>query len=179
MFPAVSARSPEFASTWAIREVVVVLPFVPVIPMHRVSRSATNPMSTSARASVLSRNSAPCAPSGLERRHLRRNPRGHYNCGRPADALQVVTAQVHLRAGVLQGAGPLVEHRPTSAVGRINGESALPEEKRRRDAALAESHYRHFPVSRKPSIAESVCCCGGLRTLRVDSATSAQSKPRM
>ena len=48
MFPAVSARSPPAASTCAISEVVVVLPLVPVMPMHRVPRSARNPMSTSA-----------------------------------------------------------------------------------------------------------------------------------
>ena len=40
MLPAVSARMPPVASRCAVSEVVVVLPLVPVIPMHRVPRSA-------------------------------------------------------------------------------------------------------------------------------------------
>jgi hypothetical protein len=48
MLPAVSVRSPAADITCAISDVVVVFPLVPVIPMHRVCRSARNPTSTSA-----------------------------------------------------------------------------------------------------------------------------------
>ncbi len=172
MLPAVSARSPAAAIAWAMSDVVVVLPLVPVIPTQRVRfPSARNPTSTSAytsrpasraRASGGTSGGTPGATTTAAARAMR---------SRSCPPSWTVAPQ---RGELLR---PPLVRRPRPGVRRVHRQALVPEQLRRRRAALAEAHHGDFPAGRAPLLEQ--LDRHPQRTFSVESATSAQNRPRM
>ena len=117
-------------------------------------------------------------PRGLQGRRLRRDARRHDDRHGSRDPLEVVGADVDGGARLPELRGPGIERRAGADVGGVRGDAVIAQQQRRGHPALAEPHDRHFPAAGAPLLEERNSL-HDQRTLRVESATSAQSRPRM
>ena len=173
MLPAVSARSPPPTSTWAISDVVVVLPLVPVMPMQRCTASATKPdvdLGVDLEPGLAARPRAPARPAA-RRAPPRPPPPGRSARGRarrprpaaPALAQRLRPALVRLRPR------PCRRRRPECHGARSSSVAATPLFPSPTTATSCRCRQRSKSQLRRQRH----------RTLRVESATSAHSRPRM
>ena len=119
----------------------------------------------------------PGRAGGLERRNAWRHARSHHHCGRPADPVEIVVAQLDGRTELPELRRPDIVCGPGGGVGRVDGKPLVPKQPRGRDPALPEPDHRHLATARAPAFEQ--LDRHGQRTLRVERATRAQKRPRM
>ncbi len=117
-------------------------------------------------------------PRDLQGGHFGRDTWRDDHGGRPRDPVEIVGAEMDHGAGLAEGRGPLIEGRAGADVRSIDWDPVIPKQQRRGDAALAESHDRYLASAGTPRLQQRD---GGhaQRTFNVESATSAQNRPRM
>jgi hypothetical protein len=116
---------------------------------------------------------------GFERRHIRRHSRRHHHRSGAGDSAQIVAPNVHCRTCLPERSGPGIVRGTRPGVRGIHRNAHLTEQQRCRHTALAQTNDRHFAAARLPLVEERHDTCRSHRTFRVESATSAHSKPRM
>ena len=167
MLPAATASSPIAVMRWATSDVVVVFPLVPVSAANRVTGSAVNPRSTSAR---IGRPASTAARMGGASGGT---PGATTTVPARRDAPEVVHAQLHLRARGPQRPGPSPCRLAVPDLRRIDGDRVVAQQQARRHATLAQPDDGRLPAVLAELVEQAH------RSLRVERASSAQKMPRM